>query len=269
MTKIQIKGVKRYFEPKTGRTYAYHRKSGIPLKAVFGTPVFFAELAAAEAKLRPRPAAKPGSLELVIAEYRTSTEFLDLRPNTRTEYDRILDILAPLSALTMVEVRSADMVRIRDNLAKKRNRSAANKALAMLSILFSYAVERGYADSNPVKGVKKIRRKAGSERKNRPWSKLELDTVIAHAPVHLSLPLMIGRWTGLRESDVLDLKAGECDGNIIRRKTLKRGIWVTLPVAAPLKAAIEIRPESKAKQSARIHAEPPGQPTVSRLRSSN
>ncbi|MCB1433545.1 MAG: tyrosine-type recombinase/integrase [Alphaproteobacteria bacterium] len=211
-----------------------------------GTPEFFAELAAAEATLKPRPTGKPGSLALVIAEYKTSTEFQDLRPNTRSEYDRILNLLAPLGGPPMVEVKSADIVRIRDNLVKRRNRSAANKAMAMLSILFSYAVERGYADSNPVKGVKKVRRKSGSDRKNRPWTKAELDTVIAQAPEHIALPLRIGRWTGLRESDVLDLRVGEFEENVIRRKTLKRGVWVTLPVAEPLKIAIESRPVSAA-----------------------
>jgi integrase len=98
-----------------------------------------------------------------------------------------------------------------------------------------------------MKGVKKVRRRADTLSKSRPWTKAELDTVIERAPVHLSLPLMIGRWTGLRESDVLDLRVNEFDGVIIRRKTLKRGVWVTLPVAEPLKAAIGSRPQSGAE----------------------
>ena len=247
MSKVVLRGVKSYFEPRSGRTYTYHRKSGIRIKASLGSPEFFAELAAAEATLKPPAEGKPGSLALVMAEYRGSTEFLDLRPNTRAEYNRILDILAPLGPLAMVEMKPPDIVRIRDNLAKKRNRSAANKAMAILSILFNYAVERGYADSNPVKGVKKVRRKADAGQKNRPWTKAELDTVIERAPAHVSLPLMIGRWTGLRESDVLDLRINEFDGKVIRRKTLKRGVWVTLPVAEPLKAAIGGRPQSGAE----------------------
>lgn len=58
---------------------------------------------------------------------------------------------------------------------------------------------------------------------------------------------MIGRWTGLRESDVLDLKVREFDGTAIRRLTLKRGVWVTLPVAEPLKVAIEGRPNANSE----------------------
>lgn len=247
MSRVRVRGVKSYFEPKSDRVYSYHRKTGIRLKAPKGSPEFFAELAAAEATLKPPPVGKPGSLALVIAEYKTSIEFQDLRPNTRSEYDRILNMLAPLGGLVMVDVKSADIVRIRDNLVKRRNRSAANKAMALLSILFSYGVERGYADSNPVKGVKKVRRKSGSDQKNRAWTKAELDTVIARAPAHIALPLMIGRWTGLRESDVLDLRLAEFDGMIIRRKTLKRGVWVTLPVAEPLRKAIESRPECAAQ----------------------
>ena len=244
MTRIRVKGIKSYFEPKSGRTYVYHRRSCARIKSPIGSAEFFTEMAAAEASITPRPDAKPGSLDLVIAHYRCSNGFLDLRPNTRSEYGRILNLLSSIGGLVMNDLTSADIVRIRENVVMKRNRSAANKTLAILSILFSYAVERGYADTNPVKGVKKVRRKPGGERRNRPWTKVELDIVMSRAPPHLALPLLIARWTGLRESDVLDLKTGEFHGAIIRRWTLKRGIWVTLPIAAPLRIAIEQRPES-------------------------
>ena len=130
---------------------------------------------------------------------------------------------------------------------KSKRWAFANKTLAVLSIIFSYAVERGYTDSNPVRQVKKIRRRAGTARRNRGWTKAELDTMMSRAPLHLALPLMIGRWTGLRESDVLTLEASNFDGEVIRYQTLKRGVWVSIPVTTRLKQALEDRPNPGAK----------------------
>jgi integrase len=186
--------------------------------------------------------ARPGSPKLVIQQYRGSHDFLGLRAATRKEYDRILNHLAVIDALVINDLTAPDIVQIRDNIFKKRNRSFANKTLAILSILFSYSVERGFADSNPVRQVKKLRKRGDADRKNRHWTKAELDSVITRAAPHLALPLMIGRWTGLRESDVLHLGIGAFDGKTIRCRTSKRGVWVTIPVASPLKLALENRP---------------------------
>ena len=242
MTKVRVKGIRRYYEPKSNRTYCYHRATGKRLHADFGSAAFFIELAAAQSEMVAKPAAKPGSLKLIVEHYRSSHEFLSLQSSTRSEYNRVLNYLSVLDALAMTEIVASDIVRIRDNTLKKRNRSFANKTLAVLSILFSYAVERGFADSNPVRQVKKIRRRGTEARRNRPWLKKELDEVISRAPPHLALPVMIARWTGLRESDVLTLPNTAFDGELIRWETAKRRVWVTIPVANPLKVALANRP---------------------------
>ena len=242
MTKVRIKGLKKYFEPKTGKTYYYHRKTHTRIHALPGSAKFFEEFAAAEARVVATPVSKPGSLKLVIEHYHSSHEFLGLRSATKKEYDRIMNHLSIIDTLVMTEITPPDIVRIRDSLYKKRNRSFANKTLAILSILFSYAIERGFANSNPVKQVKKLRWRGDSSRKNRSWSRLELDEVISRAPPHIALPLMIGRWTGLRESDVLQLQKSAFDGQVIRLVTAKRNVWVTIPVASKLISALDNRP---------------------------
>ena len=242
MTKVRIKGIQRFFEPKTGKTYTYHRKTRTRILAPVGTAKFFEELAKAEECLKTKPASRPGSLRLIIEHYRSSHEFLGLQTSTRKEYDRIINHLSIIDTLLMVDLTAPDIVRIRDNIFRKRNRSFANKTLAILSILFSYAIERGFANTNPVKHVKKLRRRSDAKRSNRPWSRVELDTVISCAPLHIALPLMIGRWTGLRESDVLRLEKAAFDGNTIRYQTAKRKVWVTIPIASQLKASLDERP---------------------------
>ncbi len=245
--KINLKGLKSFFEPKTGKQYYYHRKSRIRLKAAPGTPEFVAEWQAAESMVVAAPAAKPGSLGLVIDAYRQSHAFTSLGRETRKEYDRSLATLRKLGDLVMNEVTSPDVVRIRDNLHKAKNRSAANKCMAVLSILFAFAVERGWADSNPVRGVRKVKPPKGIPYKNRPWSKSELDIVMNRLPGHVALPFTIARWTGLRIGDIISLRSDLYEGTVIRRYTAKRGVLISTPVAGPLREVLDRRPNPKAE----------------------
>lgn len=245
--KVKLTGVKSYYEPKADKVYRYHRKTGIPLTATPGTPEFIAQWQAAEAKVAKAPAAKHGSLGLVIDAYRQSNDFATLGRDTRKEYDRYLSLLRRMSELVMNEIASPDVVRIRDNLHKSRNRTAANKCMAVLSILFAFAVERGWADRNPVTGVKKVKAPKGTKYKNRPWSKTELDTIKDRLPARLALPFTIARWTGLRIGDIISLRTELYDGSSIRRYTSKRDVLVSTPVARPLKEALDSRPDAKSE----------------------
>lgn len=94
--------------------------------------------------------------------------------------------------------------------------------------------------------VRKIRPDPNRQRANRPWTSDERDRVIDLAPPHLALPIAIGRWTGLREGDVLRLTKTAYNGANIRTRTAKRGIVVSIPVAGPLKSLIEAAPPHNA-----------------------
>ena len=69
MTVLRIKGLKRY--RAKGQWYAYHRKTGIRLKAEFGTAEFIAKLALIERKLKTSNAL-PGTLGFPWLEMRWS-----------------------------------------------------------------------------------------------------------------------------------------------------------------------------------------------------
>jgi hypothetical protein len=69
-----------------GKWFAYHRKTGIRIKAEYGTGEFFAELAALERKLKTAEAL-PGTLGLLFTAYRASSLFADLAPATRIGYN--------------------------------------------------------------------------------------------------------------------------------------------------------------------------------------
>ena len=237
--RVRVHGLKTYFEPKTGKVYSYHRKTGTRIHAAPGSPEFFAEIAVAEARIAPKTDPKPGTLGMIIKEYRASHNFLTLKPRTQRDYMKVLDYLKSMDGVAIASLGSAQIVKIRDRTYELKNRSFANYVLAVLSILFSFALERGVIRVNLVREVKKIRKRDGQGRPNRPWTRTEWETVIGRAPSHLALPLSIGRWTGLREGDVLRLPRSAYDGEHIRLKTSKRGVLVSIPVAQPLKQLLD------------------------------
>jgi hypothetical protein len=146
-----VRGLKTFFEPKTGKVYRYHRKTGIRIKSAPGTAAFFAELSAAEAKLNKSksPKAVHGTLESVIVEYRQSPGYQILKPRTKRDYERVLDYLAPLGKKAVTELDPPKVARIRDMAFQKRRFRFANYTLAVLSVLMEFAKERGLIVGNP------------------------------------------------------------------------------------------------------------------------
>ena len=71
--------------------------AGRPRKAPLGSAEFFAECARIAELTKMAGPPKPGTLGLLIAEYRASQSFLDLAVRTRADYQRCLDYLKPIS----------------------------------------------------------------------------------------------------------------------------------------------------------------------------
>jgi hypothetical protein len=71
------------------------------LKHLSGSPEFFAECARISELVKMAVPPKPGTLGLLIAEYRASTAFLDLQPRTQSDYQRCLDYLKPIADMPL------------------------------------------------------------------------------------------------------------------------------------------------------------------------
>lgn len=254
MTSVKVKGLKVYFEPKTGKTYRYHRRTGRRIEAEPGTSAFFAEIAAAEASLAPAPAG--GTLGHVIEQYRKAPAFLTLKPRTRADYEKVMLWLKPVHAAAMTAIGRGDMAALRDRAFSTKGRSFANYVLAVMSILFEFAIERDVVEVNQAGKVRKVRRPTDARRVNRPWTLAEREAIVALAPPQILLPYAIGRWTGMREGDVLRMPKSAYDGRTIRIVTSKRGVAVTVPVAAPLKAVIDAALADAARPDANGNGKP-------------
>src|SRR5476651_2105529 len=109
---------------------------------------------------------------MLIESYKEHAAFTDLAPHTRRDYQRVFDYLRPIADTPLGRFDPPLVVGIRDKAAL-RGRRFCNYAKAVLSLTFSWGVERGLLALNPANGVKNIRRARGTPYANRPWSDAE------------------------------------------------------------------------------------------------
>lgn len=239
-TVVRVKGLKRYFEPKTGRTYCYHRASGKRISEEFGSPAFFAHLAQLDREVKDAAAvvARPGTFEAVILEYKLSDAFRDLAPRTRVDCEKVFTFLTPLYQARLSAFTTEQIVKLRNKWRQNRGRCFLNRARVVLSVLFNHAIEQGWMGSNPVKDTKQIKRPKDAATINRPWTLKERKVVLEVMPPHLRLPIAIALCSGMRMADVLKLTPIAIEGGMIRVKTAKRGVWVNLPIIPELQRAL-------------------------------
>jgi hypothetical protein len=243
MTVVRIKGIKCFRHRKTGILYCYHRSSGTRLVPPhsFGSPEFFAALAAAEAHhkaIQPLP----GTFGNMVRSYRASPEFAGLKDRTKRDYYRVLDWLSGLDAMPIRQIDTAFVRKLRDKAFRQHKRRFANYIRAVLSLIFVHGIENGLARANPVRDTKQIRRPTDTPVANRAWSEDEKQVVLETAPPHLLIPIAIARWTGLREGDVVALARTAYRDGALNLNTAKRGVPHWFPCPTPLREILDAIP---------------------------
>lgn len=244
-TVVRVKGIKRYFEPKAGKWYAYHRKSGRRLKSEFGTAEFFAELEAINAETKSQEA-KPGTLGALIESYRRSAGFQSLKTRTKSDYQKVLEYLKPLGPSPLSELTQGWVARLRDKTFEKKKRKFTNYTLTVLSILFEHGIEQEMMSANSVGKVKRVRKATDAPEANRPWMDFERDAVSAALPAHMRLPVMLMMYCGLDPQDALLLpRTAVSDGRLDTRRG-KTGVPVWVPLPSPVIDALAAEPKHPA-----------------------
>lgn len=243
-TMTRVQGIKRYFEPKAGKYYCYHRATGKRIKEDFGSPEFFARLGEfdKEAKGKADLAARPGTLRELILNYKLSDEFKDLMPRSRSDYEKVFDFLSPLWNASLSAFTAPKLNALRSQWRETRGRRFINYIRSVLSILFAHAMGIGTMSNNPARDMKKVKRPRNTPAMNRPWSLAEREAVLQHLPPHLRLPVAIGLYTGIREGDVLRLPRKIVAGNCINIITSKRLVAIDIHVLADLRGALQEAP---------------------------
>jgi integrase len=206
-----------------GRYWRFRRG---PLKAPLpgkpGDPAFhkrYGELVAQSELKAPEPDKE--SFAWLIARYRTSAEFNALRPLTRLDYDKTLDLIeAELGAEPFALTTHKMVKQVRDDHAATPRK--AHKIRQMLSRLYSWAGEESLVEPsfNPAAHVKrlKVRQKAIT-----PWSEAEIAAFLSVAPPWLRTPVLLALYTGQRREDVVRMTWADYQGAFVRVRQSKTG----------------------------------------------
>jgi integrase len=236
MTRVRVKGF-QIFCDRHGKMRCYHRKTRTSVdldKAPLGSAEFFAACARISELIKMSGTPKPGSLALLIAEYRGSAEFVDREPRTRADYQRCLDYLRPIADVPLARFDRALVVRIRDKAATAHGRRFGNYVKTILSILFAWGSERGYVEKNPAEKVRNIRKQKGAPEANRPWSDEERHAVLDASPAHMRPAIGLMMFTGLAPKDALQLTRSRFKQGEIATRRSKTGEPVFWPAPAAL-----------------------------------
>lgn len=240
MPRLRLKGLHRVkVKLADGRrvVYCYAWRGGPRVEGEPGTPAFFAAYNEAVASVT-RPT--KGTLQDLIDAYQTYDEFTKLAPRTKADYVKKIRLIErkfgtfPLVALPAPKTRGV-FKDWRDDLARKSKRQA-DYAWVVLARIFSRAKDRGNISVNP---CEKGGRLYDGSRAELIWTDDDEAAFLASAPAHLRLPLLLALWTGQRQGDLLRLPWSAYDGTHIRLRQGKTGERVTIPVGAPLKAALD------------------------------
>lgn len=183
----------------------------------------------------------PGVLLAVIQGYQASEDFRQLAVSTRRSYVALIKRIEskfgdfPLSALADRRTRGVFLA-WRDKLAVDSGRRQADYAWTVLARIFSWSLNRGLVATNPCEKGGRVYR---GSRADKIWTVDDEAAFQKNAPAHLHLPLLLALWTGQRQGDLLKLAWPAYDGTHIRLRQSKTGARVSIPVGAPLKAALD------------------------------
>ena len=243
--RVKLKGLnskRKRLADGSFRTYWYAWKGGPPLHGQPGTPEFIASYNEAVAqKIKP----PTGILFDLLRQYQDSEDFRSLADSTRRSYVPLIARIErsfgdfPLSALSDRRTRGVFMA-WRDKIAVGSGRRQADYAWTVLARVLSWSCNRGLISTNPCERGGRLYR---SGRSDSIWTAEDEATFLRSAPAHLHLPLLLALWTGQRQGDLLRLPWSAYDGKHIRLRQGKGGARVTIPVGAPLKAALDATPK--------------------------
>lgn len=164
------------FRDKTGKRRFYLRKAGVKRtrlpdptanKKAFAAAYTMA-LGAGLGDLKDQ---KAGTMEALILEYLRSSDYRELKPNTKTLYNHIIRFLRarPSVAKPVKNFTRAQIETLRDEVAEETP-GKANMLVAVMRVLFKFAMRRDYRTDNPAVGIKPLK---GGE--HRSWTDAELE----------------------------------------------------------------------------------------------
>lgn len=226
------------------------RKLGFEPQALGTDPYLAAEKArelnaAVDAVRQGRPVgqADPRAVASLIAAYKRSPAYLNLRPVSQAYYDGIMRRIErvagsdPVASITRAELHDV-YSRARDETTL----SIANAIMKCWGILLRAAVDMGWIAANPMMGFRLVREPS----RGVLWTSQEVEAVCAALerlgwPV-AALAVRLGLDTAQRPGDVLRLPWSAYDGRAITLRQSKTGQAVRIALSPEVAALLDKAP---------------------------
>lgn len=174
------------------------------------------------------------SVGALILAYRRSPEWNKLKPSTRTTYGIYLRVVEQLGHTKAAGVKRRTLLEIRNALASARGNGAATGYMRVVSSVFSWGVEHGWVEHNPVRGAKSL------PGEHLPaWTMRQAEHALAHLPESYRRVVVLGLYTGQRRGDLVALPWSAYDGAAIRLRQGKTGAALAIPVHPRLRAELD------------------------------
>jgi integrase len=251
MRGIRLKYVNQWVDKRNGGAKAryYFRRPGfahIPLPGLPGSPEFMeAYQAALAGQALPRPMigasrTQPSTIAALVVSYFSSAQFLSLKPATQQTYRLILEKFRvahgdkPVALLTRQHITAL--------LGQRASTpAAANHWLRLVKALMAYAVEEGWRQDDPARGIRRVRHQSDGYH---TWTEEEIATFEAHHPIgskpRLALALLL--YTAQRRSDVVRMGRQHIRGDKVHVRQVKTGTALAIPLHPALAAIIGATP---------------------------
>jgi integrase len=189
----------------------------------------------------------------LVKEYVASSEYRGLKDKTKQSYDAALDRIEAEfhdMELTALEQRGArrEIKAWRDRELAGRPRTA-DMTLTVFNRVLNFGKEQEHITRNP---IERIGRLSTTTRRDTIWTDDQIEAFAKSAPRHLVRAMILAKWTGQRQGDLLKLTWAAYDGTYIRLQQDKAGRGkagrrVKILVSEELKAVLaEIRAEQSA-----------------------
>lgn len=167
----------------------------------------------------------------VIASLKRSPRWLQLAPGSRTTYSYSLRSIEDKAGMLDIRtIKRAHMIKERDRLSNRPG--AANMLLAVWAVLFEMAIDLGYRNDNPAKGVDALKGGEG----HIPWPLWALDWARSWGHPWFRTYLELGVGTGQRPGDLRAMRWGDIEDDGIHVRQEKTGAELWIPFTRSLSA---------------------------------
>lgn len=213
--------------------YVYRRINGRPQRVRLGTyPIMTVEQARRAAVAVNAEVARGIDPNQQKRTIRSETTFKALferfmeqhaRPHLRgwKEYERqYKKYLKPIHNRKLSDVYKADIARIHTKLGKESGPYQANRVLAMLSAVFTFALKNEWAGANPARGVKRFKEQSRERFLNADEMKRFFEALKAEPNELFQDYFLLVLFSGARRSNAASMRWSDVD--------LAHGVW-TIP----------------------------------------